>query len=96
MGVPVITMQGHHFLSHLGESIAINTGLNEWIACDEEDYINKALKFSSDLEGLKKLRSKLRSEVISSPLFDAERFGNFFEEALKGMWKEKRNRDKRK
>ncbi len=96
MGVPVITMKGHHFLSHLGESIAINTGLNKWIASDEEDYINKALKFSSDLEGLKKLRSRLRSDVISSPLFDAERFGNFFEEALKGMWEEKSNHDKRK
>ncbi len=49
-----------------------------------------------DLEGLKKLRSRLRSDVISSPLFDAERFGNFFEEALKGMWEEKSNHDKRK
>ena len=94
MGVPVITMQGNHFLSHLGESIAHNTGLTDWIAVDEEDYVAKAIAFSSDLEGLGKLRSRLRAQVLSRPLFDAERFANHFKNALRGMWKRFEERDK--
>ena len=94
MGVPVITMQGNHFLSHLGESIAHNTGLTDWIAVDEEDYVAKAIAFSTDLEGLEKLRSRLRAQVLSRPLFDAERFANHFKNALRGMWKRFEERDK--
>ena len=94
MGVPVITMQGNHFLSHLGESIANNTGLSDWIAVDEEDYVAKAIAFSTDLEGLEKLRSRLRAQVLSCPLFDAERFTNHFKNALRGMWKRFEERDK--
>ena len=94
MGVPVITMQGNHFLSHLGESIANNTGLSDWIAVDEEDYVAKAIAFSTDLEGLEKLRSRLRAQVLSRPLFDAERFANHFKNALRGMWKRFEERDK--
>ena len=94
MGVPVITMQGNHFLSHIGESIAHNTGLLDWIAVDEEDYVAKAIAFSTDLEGLEKLRSRLREQVLSRPLFDAERFANHFKNALRGMWKRFEERDK--
>ena len=94
MGVPVITMQGNHFLSHLGESIAHNTGLSDWIAVDEEDYVAKAIAFSTDLEGLEKLRLRLRAQVLSRPLFDAERFANHFKNALRGMWKRFEERDK--
>jgi len=94
MGVPVITMQGNHFLSHLGESIAHNTGLSDWIAVDEEDYVAKAIALSTDLEGLEKLRLGLRAQVLSRPLFDAERFANHFKNALRGMWKRFEERDK--
>ena len=38
MGVPVIAKKGN-FLSHLGESIAHNTGHPDWIASDNSDYI---------------------------------------------------------
>ena len=89
MGVPVITKKGNHFLSHLGESIAHNTGLSDWIASDEDEYVDKAIKFSSNLDDLAKLRSKLRLQVLSSPLFDSSRFANHFEAALRGMWKVK-------
>jgi predicted O-linked N-acetylglucosamine transferase (SPINDLY family) len=86
MGVPVITKRGDHFLSHLGESIAHNTGLSNWIASDEDDYVAKAVEFSSNLDDLAILRSRLRAQVVSSPLFHTERFGNHFERALRDMW----------
>jgi predicted O-linked N-acetylglucosamine transferase (SPINDLY family) len=49
MGVPVLTKTGNHFLSHVGESIAHNSGLSDWVAADNNDYIDKAIAFASDL-----------------------------------------------
>ncbi len=86
MGVPILTMRGSTYLSHLGESIMHNAGLPEWIAADEEDYIAKAVAFGSNLADLANLRSSLRARVLASPLFDATLFARSFEEALWGMW----------
>ena len=85
MGVPVITKKGNHFLSHLGESIAHNSGLSDWIAMDEGDYISKAAGFASDLESLSALRRGMREQILNMPLFDAARFAGRFEEALKAI-----------
>jgi len=49
-------------------------------------FIEKAITHSSDFNQLNKLRLNLRSQIISSPLFDAERFSKHFEEALWAMW----------
>ncbi len=87
MGVPVITMAGDSLVSRQGVSILENVGLADWIAKDKDDYVNKAVLFSSDLEKLAKLRAALRSKSLSSPLFNAQRFAKNFEGALWQMWK---------
>jgi predicted O-linked N-acetylglucosamine transferase (SPINDLY family) len=89
MGVPVLTLTGDRFLSHLGESIAINAGNSDWIAADVNDYVNKAVQFASYLDGLAHLRSTLRERVLRSPLFDTSRFAKNFGEALLGMWNQR-------
>ena len=85
MGVPVITLRGDHFVSHVSESIAHNAGLAEWVAADEDEYIAKGVAFASDLNALATLRKRLREKVLRQPLFDAERFACFFEEAMFAM-----------
>lgn len=91
MGVPVITRRGNRFLSHIGESIAHNAGLADWIAIDDDDYVAKAIAHSADLQRLAALRAALRQRVLASPLFDAPRFARHFEAALWGMWEARRN-----
>lgn len=86
MGVPVISMRGKRFLSHAAETIAHNAGLSEWIASTEDDYIAKAVSFSSELKRLSGLRAGLRRQVVASPLFDAARFARNFEEAMWKIW----------
>ena len=86
MGVPVLSLRGNRFLSRTAESIARNTGLPDWIAADEDEYVAKAVAFSSDLDMLAALRAVLREQVLASPLFDAPRFARNFEDALWGMW----------
>jgi predicted O-linked N-acetylglucosamine transferase (SPINDLY family) len=86
MGVPILTMQGHRYIAHMGESIMHNAGLSDWIARDEDDYVAKAVSVAGDLPKLAALRAGLREQVRRSPLFDAPRFAKHFEEALWGMW----------
>ncbi len=86
MGVPVITRRGDCFLSHVGESIAHNAGLADWVAEDDDDYVAKAILHTADPGRLAALRSTLRPRVLASPLFDAPRFARHLEAALWGMW----------
>ena len=88
MGVPVITKKGSHFLSHLGESIAHNSGLSDWIALDEEEYVTKAVAYASNLESLSELRNGIRELILANPLFDVSRFALRFEQAVRAMRKE--------
>jgi predicted O-linked N-acetylglucosamine transferase (SPINDLY family) len=88
MGVPVLTLKGDRFLSHLGESIAHNAGQADWIAEDSNAYVSKASVFASDAQMLATIRMTLRDRVLKSPLFDAQRFANNFGVALWGMWRQ--------
>ncbi len=92
MGVPVLTKKGDRFVSHAGETIAHNSGLKDWIAQDDADYLAKAVHFSSNVQSLARLRSCLRGQVLASPLFDSERFARHFEDALFEMWEEYKHR----
>ncbi|MEO8751342.1 MAG: tetratricopeptide repeat protein [Casimicrobiaceae bacterium] len=86
MGVPAITRRGDRFLSRVGETIAHNVGLPDWIADDDDDYVAKAVHLASNRNDLAALRARLRSQALASPLFDARRFSGHFEAALWGMW----------
>jgi len=88
MGVPVLTKSGNSFLSNQGVGILTNMGLTDWIAIDEDDYVTKAIAFSSNIEKLAILRSELRKKVLTSPLCDPNTFSEHFETALWGMWKQ--------
>ena len=85
-GVPVLTKAGDCFVAHNGETIAHNSGQSEWIAQDDIDYIRKAVRFSSNLNALARLRSGLRAQILASPLFNAARFAKHFEETMLDIW----------
>lgn len=88
MGVPVLTLAGEHFLARQGVGLLMNAGLPEWIATDIKQYLERAVAHASDLDGLATLRAGLRQRVLSSPLFNAQRFARHFEQALRGMWQD--------
>ena len=81
MGVPVLTMKGFNMNSRCGESINKNLGLEEFIARDINEYINKAIMFQ-DRKKLSNLRVSLREKVINSPLFDTDKFTKNFSDIL--------------
>ena len=66
-----------------GESINKNLNMDNWIANDEEDYIDKGVFFCNKKE-LNVVKKKLKHQNSNSVLFDSKKFSNeFFEMILK-------------
>ena len=87
MGVPVITLKGNRYIFHFGESINSNLNMSDWIAEDDNDYISKAIKFSSNIEKLSIIRKELRNKALKSAIFDSKRFADNFNKLLWEIWK---------
>ena len=87
MGVPVITLKGSRYLFHFGESINSNLNMHNWIAENQNEYVSKAIKFSSNLDELSKIRANLRNIALESPVFNNHRFTEHFSKMLWYIWK---------
>lgn len=85
MGVPVLTLAGSRPLARQGVSILRNLGLDEWIADNEDDFLERARRHAADLGALAALRAGLRQRLLSSPLCDAPRFAGHLLAALTAM-----------
>ena len=86
MGVPVITLAGVSHVGRVGVSQMSNLGLQELIAKDTNDYVEKAAALANDVQRLATLRGGLRERVRISPLMDASRFTKNLEAAYHNMW----------
>ena len=91
MGVPIITLKGNRYLFHSGESINSNLNMHDWIAKNYDEYISKAIKFSSNINELSKIRMNLRKIILQSPVCDATRLAEHFSKML---WKIFLNKEK--
>jgi len=87
MGVPVLTLKGNNqFVSHQTESINHNSKMSDWVAEDENQYLNKAIKFASDIDALRNLRKNLREKILRQPSFDSTLFAKEFDRAIWKIW----------
>lgn len=87
MGVPVVTLRGDRYVSHMGETILKNLGMTECVTNSEEAYIAQAIALASDPTYLAKLRGSLRDRLLNSPLCDGPGFTRYLEDAYRQMWK---------
>jgi predicted O-linked N-acetylglucosamine transferase (SPINDLY family) len=74
-------------VGRIGTSLMTNLGLPEWVAGDESSYVEKAVKFSGDLELLSELRSGMRDRMRRSPVMDEKGFAGDVEDAYRRMWR---------
>lgn len=88
MGVPVVTLPGETFAGRHAATHLTNADMAEFIAKDEQDYIDIAVKWANDLDALAELRSGLRDHVSKTPLVDGPRFAKNLEKAMRHMWGE--------
>jgi len=88
MGVPTLSITGDRLIARQGASLLSAAGLAEWVAESKSAFLNKAQSYCSDLNSLAQLRDQLRAQVLSSPLFDGQRFTRNMEKVLWEMWSE--------
>ncbi len=88
MGVPVVTLAGHHHAARVGVSLLTNAGLPEFVAETPDDYFRLAVTLASDLPRLAHLRATMRDRLERSPLMDAPRFARDIEAAYREMWRQ--------
>ncbi len=88
MGVPTVTVPGETFASRHSASHMSNAGLPDWVAPDLDAYVARAAAAASDIPALATLRATLRTQVRTSPLCNAPRFGHNLGVALRRAWQD--------
>ena len=73
MGVPVLTMAGYNFNSRCGESINKNLNMEQLIAKDEDDYVQKVVNLTNNTDDYINLRKSIFLDAIKSPLFNIQK-----------------------
>jgi len=90
MGVPVLTIFDnvrHYHSQNVTTSLMKNCGLDEYVTTSQEEYINKAIYFSKNLDKLHNLKTDVRRHFVNSPICNYTEFVNEFEEKLYTIYK---------
>ncbi len=85
MGVPVLTLEGGHFVSRMGASFMGAAGLGDWVARDETDYLETAVRMAGDRQALLKLKRGLRARLLALEAWDPVAHTRSMEEAFLAM-----------
>jgi len=92
MGVPVVHALGRSTGSRFSASLLSAVGHPEWIAQDEEAYVEKVVALARDVDLRRQIRANLRQQMAQSPLCDARGLAKSLEEAyfaMYGRWLER-------
>jgi predicted O-linked N-acetylglucosamine transferase (SPINDLY family) len=85
-GVPVLTCSGKAFPARVGGSVLKAVGLPELVTDSLAEYEAKALELASNGHAHAAVRTKLRLNRTTAPLFDTARFTRHLEAAYQVMW----------
>ena len=83
----MVTLRGNRFAGCVTASVLTAIGLPEFIANSPEQYVELAVRWANDLDGLARLRARLREQVRRSPLCDGPRFTRRLEETYRSLWR---------
>jgi predicted O-linked N-acetylglucosamine transferase (SPINDLY family) len=81
-GLPVLTCRGGDFAGRVAASLLQAVGLPELVTGSLTDYESRALELARDPAQMKGLAEKLKRNLSSTPLFDADGFRREIEEAF--------------
>jgi protein O-GlcNAc transferase len=85
-GVPVLTVQGNHWVSRMTASALNAIGIPELIAPSRATYQKMAVDMALHPDQLNALRRKLAQQRLKGPLFDTQLFTEHLEKAYQVMW----------
>lgn len=84
-GVPMLTRAGEAFAGRVAASLLKAMGMPELITSTAADYEERAITLASDPEGLARIKVKLASNRLTTPLFDTALFTRHLETAYERM-----------
>lgn len=74
MGVPVVTLKGQSRSAVIGSSILNSAGKPEWVASDEDAFVQITESLCGNLSTLSQTRAELRDALRASKLLDTKGF----------------------
>ena len=86
MGVPVVVKAGNNFVSRMGASFMSAAGLTDWVAANDAEYVEIAVRMAADRHALLVLKQGLRERLESAAAWDIDQYSRDFEGALREMW----------
>jgi protein O-GlcNAc transferase len=86
MGVPTLTLAGRTLAGRAGATILGYVGLEEFVARDHADFVQKGLAAVADISALAQLRAGLRERFGQSAIGRPEVIAAGLERALRTMW----------
>ena len=89
MGVPIFCLKGNNLpYSRCAYSINKNLGMDDWIAQDENEYLNKLEKILSNKNKLLEIKKNLRNNAIKKNLFNSKKYAENLANILNQTWKD--------
>lgn len=86
MGIPVICMAGGNFVSRMGASFLSTLKHTDWLADDEREYVNIAVRLAARCAELRSSRPAFRAAMAASPLCDITHYTQDIEALYQKMW----------
>lgn len=90
MGTPILTLYDnvrHYHSQNVTSSLLINSGLDEYIAYSQDEYIQKAVEFANNLNKLKDLKTHVRDKFLQGHVCNHIEFVNDFENTVLEIYK---------
>ncbi|MDO8925426.1 MAG: tetratricopeptide repeat protein [Sideroxyarcus sp.] len=86
--VPVIAIEGDDWRGRSTAAVLAGAQLDEFIARDVGDYVDKACALAADPARLAELRATLGKRMAASPQWDVKSFARNFETRLRMIWQD--------
>ncbi|NBV85168.1 MAG: hypothetical protein EBS01_02625 [Verrucomicrobia bacterium] len=86
MGVPTLTLAGDTPSARAGASLQHALGLDEFIALDVDDYVQKAVQIAADLPRLAAIRESMRTRMAVQ-LANGPAYTRSFEQQIRSAWR---------
>jgi predicted O-linked N-acetylglucosamine transferase (SPINDLY family) len=86
LGVPVVTKLGGGHASRCGGAIVVAAGLGDWVAEDDDGYIEIAKRWAAIPNELAALRARLPAQVLSSAAGNCPTYVRYLEEGYRKFW----------
>lgn len=89
MGVPTITCPGKTFAGRHSVSYLSNAGLTQFIAADENEFVELAVQWANQVAELSQIRATLREKLRQSPVCNAPQFAQDFLSLIRHTWEQR-------